>query len=83
MFLTTVAFADESNLFRLLQCPDLKTEVYKVERYHKDVIALVSSEMRIYSSPFSCKNYRVIGENFETAFRDSYVKMEEKKTFLL
>ena len=77
-FLTTSVFADESGLLKLLKCPDFKTSVYKVELYHNDVVAVISSEMRIYSSPFSCEKYYVIGKNITYDFRDSYVKMKEK-----
>lgn len=78
LLLITSVFADESGLFKLLKCPDFKTGVYKVERYHNDVIAFVSFEMRIYSPPLSCEKYHVIGENITSDFRDSYVIMKEK-----
>lgn len=74
----TSVFADESILFNLLKCPELKSGVYKIEQFRYDVVAFVSSEMRIYSSPFSCGKYQVIGENITSDFRDSFVKMEEK-----
>lgn len=76
--LITSVFAEETDIFKLLKCPDFKTGVYKVEQYHNDVIAIVSSEMRIYSSPFFCEKYHVIGKNITSDFRDSYVKTEEK-----
>lgn len=78
LFLTTSVFADESDMFKLLKCPDFKTGVYKVEQYSNDIIAFVSSEMRIYSSPSSCEKYQIIGKNITSDFRDSYVKMEER-----
>ena len=61
LFLTTSVFADESDMFKLLKCPDFKTGVYKVEQYSNDIIAFVSSEMRIYSSPSSCEKYQILG----------------------
>lgn len=81
LFCAIAVFAEESVLFKLLKCPDFKKGVYKIEQNHDNIVALVSSEMRIYSPPFSCENYHMIGKNVTSDFRNSYVKMEKKNLY--
>lgn len=75
---TSIALAIDPDMNKILNCSDLKNGIKKVEKNGNDIIVIVNSEMRIYSIPISCQNYKLVGNDVFFDFRDFYVKNENK-----